>query len=306
MNFKERSAPCLASTCPCLLTVSSHGRLTNTSVRHQLPLGDVSLFTDLMSDSSSDQNSKTEISNTEGSIDQGESKVFFNSILRSGTLLSNGSGYFLQKSGLIISTCLSATNSKLLVKQAGQRHAVHDPLVVPQIALFGSQEQESKISVCQSSLKNKQSSMFGGIKTGHSGPADLLKLFSKLRDTGYVRGKDKFEFNKSSPHTTSSASASASNARDDYDNGFDKSPRIARKSIFSVSKDKSSNVTRQTDAVQNVMADTMRSLEERGEKLSKLNNQADEISQNASTFRDLAKIHKNNMDKKANKWGGIL
>ena len=282
--------------------MSSDGRLTNTSIRHQLPLGDVSLFTEVVSDSLSDQNSKTEISSNGGCIDQGALKPIFNSILKSGTLLSNGSCYFLQKSGLIINSCLSAENSKHLVKQAGIRHVAHNPLSIPQIAFSGSQEQEAKISMCQSALKNKQSSMFSGIKTVHSGPADLTKVFSKYRDSNYVRGKDKFDFNKPSLHTTSTAS----NARDDHDNGFDKSPKTARKSIFYAAKDKSSNVTRQTDAVQNVMADTMRSLEERGEKLSKLNNQADEISQNASTFRDLAKIHKNNMDKKANKWGGIL
>lgn len=298
LNFKNRSAPCLSPPITCLLVVNSQGGLTNTSIKHQAPLGDINLFTEIKSDIMSNQNSNKE-SGEVCVVDHKAPKVVFNSTLKGGVLLSNGSCYFLQKSGLIFNSCLSAENSHHLTKQAGKRHAINSSLIVPQMSLYSSQEQELKVSNCQSSLKNKQSSMFGGIKTGHSGPADLMKLFAKYRDANYVRSKDKFELNKSVLHMSSSMSN-----KDDNESNLDKSPKITRKNIFSVVK---APVGRLTDTVQNVMAENMKNMEERGEKLNRLSNQAEEVSTNAATFRDLARKHKNELDRRAlNKWGGIL
>ena len=58
--------------------------------------------------------------------------------------------------------------------------------------------------------------------------------------------------------------------------------------------------------VNNLMSENIKNLEERGEKLNRLNNLAEDLNNGAETFRDLVKQHKSELKKKATRWGGIL
>ena len=254
-------------------------------------------------------------------------KIVFNSSLKSGTLLSNGSCYLLQKNGLILNYYLNSYNSHYLISPPPSHGLNKKNAIIPSFTLYNSIEQELKKINCQNILRSKQSSMFGGMKTVHSGPADLVKLFTKTRDINYKKENDKFE--KFALHVTTSLSmqSSASNSRDENDKidkndlyvdggSSDRSPKSNKMNLFFSNKDKDKDKDKEkkedkvsigrTDEVSNLMSENMKNLEERGEKLNRLNNLAEDLNNGAETFRDLVKQHKSELKKKATRWGGIL
>ena len=239
----------------------------------------------------------------------------FNCGLKSGILLSNGSCYILQKNGLILNYILSSKNSQLLTNQLSPRTIPTNSsnyFITPSHFLYGSVEQQLKVTNCQNSLRNKQSSLFGGIKTVHSGPADLMKLFAKTRDKKYRKEKDKSE--KSNATAINSVMGSRdvqdkerSERERDYDGSNDRSPKSINKlSLFSTKDKEKNSITNRSDIASNLMSENMKNLEERGEKLKNLNNQADDLNSAAQTFRELAKQQKDDLKKRASRWGGIL
>jgi hypothetical protein len=271
-----------------------------------------------------------------------EPAIPFNSSLKAGVLLGNGSCYLLQRSGLLLHYNLSESNTHSVSGKQPSRLSSSITTIPPSSSLHVSSEQESKIANYQNAFRGKQSSMFG--VTVHSGPADLLKLFSKSRDKNYRREKIKFE--RPSLKSISSLSSSLVCSKDDNERSSDRvdrdrdrekdkeretgrdsnsvasSPTIRNRRSFFASgssrdkdKDKdrdrerererstTANTKANTDSVASNMSEALRSLEERGEKLGRINNQADELNDGAHRFRDLIKQQKQDLQKKANRWG---
>lgn len=255
-------------------------------------------------------------------------------ILKSGVLLSNGNCYLLQQNGLILNTNLSKKSTHILTAPLPTRVLTNTSLPTSSSLLYPGQEQESKIGICQGLLKKQQSSMFGGRGGVHSGPADLIKLFTKTRDLKYVRQRNKssdrlkelsvdFEekdsvldrFNETEKEISMPEKTQIKNEKVN-------SPlktQLANKLNLFLSKDKSINqnqneqppVRRNTfhgsdlSTAQSAMSENLKTLEERGEALRMTSLQADELKNGAETYRDLVKRQRNELEKK-NRWGGLL
>jgi hypothetical protein len=269
-----------------------------------------------------------------------EPAIPFNSSLKAGVLLSNGSCYLLQRSGLLLHYNLSESNTHSVSGKQPSRLSSSITTIPPSSSIYVSLEHESKITNYQNAFRGKQSSMFG--VTVHSGPADLLKLFSKSRDKNYRREKIKFE--RPSLKSISSLSSSLVCSKDDNERSSERvdrdrekdkeretgrdgdsvasSPTIRNRRSFFASgssrdkdkdKDKdrdrdrerstTANTRANTDSVASNMSEALRGLEERGEKLGRINNQADELNDGALRFRDLIKQQKQDLQRKANRWG---
>lgn len=265
----------------------------------------------------------------DSSNDRG-TRVPFNSPLRTGVLLSNGRTYLLQKSGLILSYGFNDGNTHEVSATSPTRISKKISTLPPNPILYPCVEHEVKIQNYQNFFRGKSGSLFGVIATVHSGPADYAKLFLKSRDKSYKREKIKMEKKYErmekpveKPHTSSQSSINYNREENERSSDKDKdkmdrdcdscsgSPGKSNKmSLFSsaVIRDKnttSSAVTsrQNADSVQSNMSEALRNLEERGEKLNKMNVQAEEMSEGAQQFRDLIRLHKQELQKKANRWG---
>lgn len=261
-----------------------------------------------------------------------EPAIPFNASLKAGVLLSNGSCYLLQRNGLLLHYNFSESNTHSVSGKLPSRLSSSITTLPPSSSLHISIDHESKITNYQNAFRGKQSSMFG--VTVHSGPADLVKLFSKTRDKNHRREKIKFE--KPSLKSISSLSSSLVCSKDDNEKGSERvdrdrdrdreretvrdvesvagSPTIRnRMSLFvsNTSRDRdrdrdrstTANTKSNSDSVTSTMSEAMRNLEERGENLRRINNQADELNDGAHRFRDLIKQQKQDLQKKANRWG---
>ena len=268
----------------------------------------------------------------------GDPAIPFNSSLKAGVLLSNGSCYLLQRSGLLLHYNLSESNTHSVSGKLPSRLSSSITTVPPSSSLHVSLEQESKITNYQNAFRGKQSSIFA--VTVHTGQADLVKLFGKSRDKNYRRERIKFE--TPSLKSISSLSSSLVCSKDDNERSSERvdrdrekdkdretgrdgdsvasSPSLRNRMSFFASgssrdkdKDKdrdrerekstTANTKANTESVASSMSEALRSLEERGEKLGRINNQADELKDGALRFRDLIKQHKHDLQKKANRWG---
>lgn len=242
--------------------------------------------------------------------------VPFNSSLKTGIILSNGSVYLLQKNGLLLFYNYSDSNTHLPNGRIPSRVPKNVTLVPPSLSLYENQQYDARIVNYQNAFRTKQTSLFGVIGTVHSGPADLVKLFVKSRDPNYRKEKIKME-----KKNDKSALMSLSNfavSKDENERGSDRQEKeaesgshspgnVQKKSLFasSVTKEKSvaGNAKANAESLNTTMAEVHKNLVERGEKLSNLNNQAGELNHGANHFRDLVKLHKQELQKKAGRWG---
>jgi hypothetical protein len=257
-------------------------------------------------------------------------------IIKRGVQLSNGNCYLLEQNGLLLNTTLSKKSTHILTAPLPTRVLTNINLPLSSSLLYTGQEHDSKVDNCRGILKKQQSSMFGGRAGVHSGPADLIKLFSKTRDSSYVRpmneiidklvdlstdseekdiildGFDKSEEGVSKVRKSFSASEKTSEK-----NSPVKIPVPNKLSAF-LNKDKNSTpndppapVRRKTlhggelSTAQSAMSENLRSLEERGDALRMVSKQGEELENGAHIFRDLVKKQRKELEKK-NRWGGLL
>ena len=156
----------------------------------------------------------------------------FNSSLKAGVILSNGSVYLLQKNGLLLFFNHSDTNTHSPSGRIPSRVPKNVTLVPPSLFLYENQPYDARIVNYQNAFRTKQTSLFGSIGTVHSGPADLVKLFFKSRDANYRKEKVKVKKNDKS------ALVSLSNfavSKDENERGFDRQEKEAEKESGSTS-----------------------------------------------------------------------
>ena len=291
--------------------------------------GEFKVSTSIMSPSKDERNLKKDkdsesLYRDEMNSTGSEPAIPFNASLKAGVLLGNGSCYLLQRSGLLLHYNFSESNTHSVSGKLPSRLSSSITTLPLSSSLHVSLEQESKITNYQNAFRSKQSSMFG--VTVHSGPADLQKLFSKSREKNYRREKIKFE--KPSLKSISSLSSSLVCSKDDNEKTGERmdrdreretvrdvesvasSPTLRnRMSLFvsNTSRDRdrstTANTKSNTDSATSSMSEALRNLEERGENLRRINNQADELNEGAHRFRDLIKQQKQDLQKKSNRWG---
>jgi hypothetical protein len=313
----------------CITLVNAYGKMPTISVKEKTLLCDDDLF--LRCGGSKRSSSRIESNNMKKECISGENsndrsiRVPFNAALRAGVLLSNGSSYLLQKNGLILSYSFNDANTHEVSATLPSRISKKISTLAPSMTLYPCPEHDVKIQNYQNFFRGKQGSLFGVITTVHSGPADFVKLFLKSRDKSYKREKTKIvkkyermEKPVEKPQTSSQSSINYNKEENERNSDKEKmdrdcdscsgSPGKSNKlSLFSSSviKEKSTTASSKQNAesVQSNMSEALRNLEERGEKLNRMNAQAEEMSEGAQHFRDLVKLHKQELQKKATRWG---
>jgi mRNA-degrading endonuclease RelE of RelBE toxin-antitoxin system len=314
----------------CITLVNAYGKMPTISVKDKTLLCDDDLFVrcgGIKSSSSriDSNNAKKECISGTDSLNDRSIRVPFNSSLRTGVLLSNGSSYLLQKNGLILSYSFNEANTHEVSATIPTRISKKIATLPPNSTLYPCPEQDLKIQNYQNFFRGKQGSLFGVITTVHSGPADFAKLFLKSRDKRYKREKIKIEkkyerIEKPVEKPQTSSQSSINNNKEESERNSDKermdkdcdscsgSPGKSNKmSLFSSSVVKERSTTasskQSAESAQSNMSEALRNLEERGEKLNRMNVQAEEMSEGAQQFRELIKLHKQELQKKATRWG---
>ena len=175
---------------PCVTLINAYGKMSTISVRDKTLVCDDDLFlrcggSKLSSSAVESNKGKREFISGDDTNEKGI-RAPFNSNLRAGVLLSNGSSYLLQKNGLILSYGFNDANTHEVSALPPSRISKKISTSAPSSTLYPCPEYDLKIQNYQNFFRGKQQgSLFSSIATVHSGPADFAKLFLKSRDKNY-------------------------------------------------------------------------------------------------------------------------
>jgi hypothetical protein len=329
LNYTEEANRGWTDPLTCLSVINSLGIMTTITLQNRENICQTDLLQGYVSSIGTNPNSNSNLQEKvnlylENSREKSKKTEFcFENTIKNGVMLPNGNCYLLQLSGVVLSASLSRQSTHILNAPLPTRVSTTTTTTPLSCTLYGSVEQDLKITLCQALLKKQQSSMFGGLPVVHSGPADLNKLFAKTlsikrqqqRTQQYQEEKE--EGKRDRPLSLSCPSDSMEEGIDpDPENGNNspspkspKSPKSRKLSLFHVSdssedKKEDKKVKERTESVSATMADTMVNLELRGENLKKITVQSEELENSAQVFRDLQKELKGKLEKKKSRWRG--